>query len=386
LMVQPAFVLKRNSVIKNAGKKLDEIRKSSGLEVIAITGSYGKTSTKEFLTTILSKKYKVLSTKEHQNSEIGIANAILNNLDSEHKYFIAETGAYNKGKIKEVCSFLKPKIGIVTGVNEQHLSLFGSLENLISAEGGGELDKALPDNGMLILNGDNRYCLDLYKKSKTKHSKIFYSIKRDKVSSEIWTEDVLVKPQSVSFVAVNNERQMASFSANVLGRHSIENLLAAILTANKLGMSFAEIAEACKEINQNQSGMVLKIGKHGINIIDSSYSSNPDGAIADLDYLDIFAGKKVVVMPCLIELGKKSSEIHEKIGKKIGKVCDLVIVTTKDKFKEIKRGAMWSGMKEKDILLCDNSEDIYNLITSHCKSGDAVLLEGRVPANLKWTF
>ena len=102
----------------------------------------------------------------------------------------------------------------------------------------------------------------------------------------------------------------------------------------------------------------------------------------NLEYLSIFPNKKVVVMPCLIELGKKSAEVHEKIGKKIGKVCDLAIITSKDKFREIKKGAMAAGIKEKDILLCDNSQDIKSIITLFCKSGDAVLLEGRVPARL----
>jgi UDP-N-acetylmuramyl pentapeptide synthase len=87
-------------------------------------------------------------------------------------------------------------------------------------------------------------------------------------------------------------------------------------------------------------------------------------------------------MPCLIELGEKSSYIHEKIGKKIASVCDLAIITSKDKFKELKNGAMEAGMLEKDIILCDNAQEIYLTITSFCKSGDAVLLEGRVPKGL----
>jgi UDP-N-acetylmuramyl pentapeptide synthase len=87
-------------------------------------------------------------------------------------------------------------------------------------------------------------------------------------------------------------------------------------------------------------------------------------------------------MPCLIELGDKSTVIHEKIGRKIAEICDLAIITSKDKFKEIKKGAMELGMPEKDILLCDKPKDIYSTITLFCKSGDAVLLEGRVPQKL----
>ena len=180
-------------------------------------------------------------------------------------------------------------------------------------------------------------------------------------------------------MALTKEKEAAPFSINVLGRQNIQNILAAILVAKQLGMSFNEIIKASKNIKQEQSGMLLKDGKHGVKIIDSSYSSNPDGVVADLEYLSIFPKKKVIIMPCLIELGDKSVEIHEKIGKKIGKICDLAIITTKEMLKEIKKGATASGMKEKNIIFCEKPEEISTRISIFCTKGDAVLLEGRVP-------
>jgi UDP-N-acetylmuramoyl-tripeptide--D-alanyl-D-alanine ligase len=209
-----------------------------------------------------------------------------------------------------------------------------------------------------------------------------YSVNRGKINSDIWTENAAASRSSVSFIAIDKNKEMTHFHANVLGRHNIQNILAAILTAKELGMHLDEIAEACKNIRQEQAGMVFKNGKHGIGIVDSSYSSNPDGVIADLEYLSILSGKKIVVMPCLIELGEKSKEAHQKIGEKIGKVCDLAIITTKERFEDIKKGAIYSGMKEKNIVFCENLDDIYSLITILCTAGDAVLLEGRVPAGL----
>jgi len=381
LLIQPFFVLARKNILEKAREKMEKLKLVSGLKVIAITGSYGKTSTKEFLTTILSKRFKVLSTSKHQNSEIGVARSILDDLKPSHQIFIAEVGAYNKGKVKEVCTMLKPRIGIVTGVNEQHLALFGSLENLLSAEGGGELAEALPKDGILVVNGDNKYCLDLYRKTDHVNKKI-YSLDNKKIDSDIWSDSITVHKDGISFVVINKSGEMSHFESKVLGKHSVQNLLGAILIARTLGMSFEEISNACNDILQEQAGIVLKQNKHGINVIDSSYSANPDGVFADLDYFSIFEGKRVIVMPCLIELGDKSSMIHEKIGKKIGEICNLAIITSKDKFKEIKGGAMDAGMEEKDILLCDNPQDIYSIITLFCKSGDAVLLEGRVPQKL----
>jgi len=385
LAFQPFFVLLRSIILKKASIKMANFKTVYGKpKVIAITGSYGKTSTKEFLTAILSKKYNVLCTKEHQNSEIGIANCILNDLKKEHEIFIVEMGSYNKGGISLLCDIVKPDFGIVTGVNEQHLSLFGTMENLLSAEGGGELANALGKNGILFLNGDNRYCLDLYKRADLPPvgNRRIYGREKGIVDLDIWTEDISITENQISFVTINKRREIGHFKVNVLGGQNVENLLGAILTARELSMSLTQISEACSEIKEEMAGMIKKTGVHGINVIDSSYSSNPDGALADLDYLNIFSQKKVVVMPCLIELGKKSAEVHYKLGKKIGEICDMCIITTKERFNDIKRGAMETGMKERNIIYCEDSKDIYQTITLLCKKDDTVLLEGRVPEKL----
>ncbi len=376
VLIQPLFVFGRMIILKKATKKMATFK---NLKVIGITGSYGKTSTKEFLTTILSSKFNVVSTPEHKNSEIGIAQTILSDLQPNHEIFIVEMGSYNKGGIKLLCDIVKPSIGIVTGVNQQHLATFGSMENLLSAEGGEELVVSLPKDGLIIVNGDNKYCLDVYKK-KSGRKKI-YTLKKDVIDSDIWTEDVLVSKDSLSFIAVSSQKEMAHFNVSVLGKQQVQNLLGAILVATEFGMSFEEISEACKKITQAQGGMTLKKGIHGIHIIDSSYSSNPDGVMADLDYLSVFNGKKIIVMPCLIELGEKSAEIHKKIGKKIAQVCDLAIITTKDKFEEIKSGFL-SSDKKPQIIFSDNPKEIFDYITTFCKEGDTVLLEGRVPGEL----
>lgn len=381
LLFQPAFVLLRNNILKRAALKLEKVKSVGGTKVIAITGSYGKTSTKEFLTTILSAKYRVLSTKEHQNSEIGVAKCILSELKPSHQVFIAEVGAYDKGKVKEVCRMLKPKIGIITGVNEQHLALFGSMENLLSAEGGLELAESLVEGGILVANGDNKYCVDLLKRAQkpSRGLRLLYSLSNKTVDPEIWSDSITVEKDHISFLALNKAGEMAPFVVKVLGKHNVQNLLGAILLAHKLGMSFGEIAEAVKKIRPEQGGMVVKKGKQSLDIIDSSYSANPDGVLADLDYLDLFKNKKIIVMPCLIELGEKSAAIHQKIGRKIGQVCDLAIVTTKDSFNDLEKGFNETKKPNARCLLCDNAQDAYSAVTLFAEAGSAVLLEGRVP-------
>ena len=169
LFFQILTVVLRKRYLAKARKKR---KKYKDLLVIGITGSYGKTTTKEFLASILVNKFgeeKILKTKEHQNSEMGISRCILNNLNEKHQIFIVEMGAYNKGGIRLLCDIVKPKIGIITGVNEQHLAIFGSMENLLSAEGGKELIDSLPKDGIIFLNGKTNIAGHFMKKLKLKN-------------------------------------------------------------------------------------------------------------------------------------------------------------------------------------------------------------------------
>ncbi|MCX6764293.1 MAG: Mur ligase family protein [Candidatus Nealsonbacteria bacterium] len=335
---EPFAIFWRNKTIKKATQKIKEFK---NLKVIGITGSYGKTSTKEFLAQILSEKFKVVKTKEHQNSEVGVSRCVLNDIKAEHQIFICEMGAYQKGGIKLLCDIVSPKIGIVTGVNEQHLATFGNMENLLSAEGGKELIDSLPKEGVAFFNEKNEYCRDLYEKSTIR--KILYG-------------------------------REAAFSGG-------ENILGAMAVAKEIGMKDEEIFSVVKKIKNKFPGIEIKKISN-LNIIDATYSANPNGVLAHLEYLKSFKGKRVIIMPCLIELGEKAKEIHFKIGEKIGEVCDLTIITTEDFFEEIKEGAMKKEMKEENILFMESPKEIFERIKNFSNKEDVILLESRIPKKL----
>ena len=191
-----------------------------------------------------------------------------------------------------------------------------------------------------------------------------------------------MEKERLLFKVFNKKGETFDFEVNILGKQNIPNLLGAIIAAKELGMSLKEISEACLKIKQEQGAMILLKGKEDPFVLDASYSSNPDGVIADLDYLRTWQFKKAIVMPCLIELGEASKEIHRKIGKKIGQVCDLAIITTKERFNEIKEEAVKAGINKEKILLIENSEEIMRKIDIFSSPGDVVLLEGRVPKKL----
>ncbi len=334
LILQIPTIIWRNRFLEKARKKREQFK---DLIVIGITGSYGKTSTKEFLATILSEKFNVLKTKEHQNSEVGISQCILDRLSLSHEVFVVEMGAYDRGGIKLLCDITQPKIGVLTGINEQHLALFGSQENIIKTKF--ELIESLPEDGIAFFNGKNKYCLDLYQQTKVK--KILYG------------KEVVFPGE--------------------------ENILGAMAIAKELGMNESEISKAVKKIENKFPGIKIKKGINGLNIIDATYSANPDGVIAHLDYLKTWKGKKVIVMSCLIELGKVSKEVHQRIGQKISQVCDLAIITTKERFKEIKDGSVSSTQGGAEVLLIEDSKEIFEKIKKFNGKDDIILLESRVP-------
>lgn len=382
LSFQPLTVLLRNQlIIKKAKRKREKFK---DLLVIGITGSYGKTSTKEFLYKILASKYgekKVLKTKEHQNSEVGISQCILNDLEPEHEIFIAEMGAYNRGGIKLLCDIAKPKIGILTGINEQHMATFGSQENIIKTKY--ELVESLPEDGLAIFNGDDEYCFELYKRTK-KRKKLYniFSMIVKNVSSDIWAENLKVREDFISFNVSSKDGDLADFKLNLFGAHNVSNILGAVIIAKELGIDLKETSEVCQKIKAFPKTMELKKGTRGIAIIDDSYSANPAGVRAALNYLKIYSGRKIIVMPCLIELGKASKRVHKRIGEKIGEICDLAIITTKDRFKEIKQGATKSGMKKENILFLKDPKEIFEKIRSYTTPENVILLESRVPERL----
>lgn len=364
LLFQPLTVFLRNRMIKKAIKK----RKSlENLLVIGITGSYGKSSTKEFLKFVLSKEFKVVSTEKNENSEVGISQCILNQVKEDDEVFICEMGAYNRGGIKFLCDIAKPKIGILTGINNQHLATFGSQKNTVKAKL--ELIDSLPMEGLAVLNWDSELVKDNFKSS---INSIKYSVLG---KQDIWAEDVKGGKEGISFKLLFKTGESYDLNLNINGVQNVPNILAAVAVAKKLGMEAEAIVERLKEIDSSIGGMKFK-KFNGFDVVDATYSSNFNGIISHLDYLKNWEGKKILVMPCLIELGSDGRRAHQEIGKKIGEVCDLAIITSRDYLKDLKRGGA------KNIVFMDKGEEIFKKICSFAKEEDVVLLESRVPLKL----
>lgn len=325
----------------------DALGRLPQMTVIGITGSYGKSSTKEFLAHILGSKFRVMKTTDNVNTEIGIAQFVVHALRPDTEIFVIEMGAYRIGEIKRICDMVHPKIGILTGINEQHLGLFGSLENIKKAKF--ELIESLPLDGIAFFNGENRFCVELARQWKGRQ--VIY------------------------------RRNATPFMRRIPPHYEV-NLNAAIEVAKQLGMSEKEIEVALSTMEMHDRLMQMKAGKNDVLVIDDTYSANPDGVLAALTYLkEMKRAAKIIVMPCLIELGDAAHDVHRRIGKEIDEVCDLAIVTTPDYFEDIRAEAGEKAIMERDL------RRIQKVLGTYMNRDAAILLEGRLPdALVRWMY
>jgi UDP-N-acetylmuramoyl-tripeptide--D-alanyl-D-alanine ligase len=286
----------------------------------------------------------------------------LNDLKDYHEILIAEIGAYEKGKIKEVCKMIRPQIGILTGINDQHLGTFGSQENIVKAKF--ELIDSLPENGTAIFNWDS----DLVRREVVAR-KLKTKYKRCSVQgvADFFARSVEPYRDYLTFKLYERTGESSQIQVNLLGSQNAVNIILAAACAKELGLTLNEISRGCFNIKPSQGGIVYT-RKISPIVIDATYSSNLDGVLADLEYLKLQEGRKVVIMPCLIELDGNSLQDHERIGEKIAEVCDLAIITSKECLGAIQR-------KFPKAVYLESPEKI----TEKAKKFDVIFLEGRVP-------
>lgn len=354
-----------------------KLRKHMPVKVIGITGSFGKTSTKEYTATILSKKFKVLKTADSKNSPIGIAEVILKNLRSKHEVFVVEMGAYRRGEIARMCRMVEPNVGIVTAINEQHQDLFGSMENTISAKY--ELIQGLSGKQIAIFNADNSYTLQMAQKAQTEGKRVWlYAIEHSDFPN--WAEKVLnaenirINPRSVEFsIVIDNQRIVCS--VHLLGKHHVSNILAALFGSLACGLTVDEAVFALQKIRPFKSTMQPVPGINEADFVDDTFNNNPDAAIAAIHYLKEMNGRKFLIFQPMIELGKYASYAHERVGKHAGDVCGSILLTNRSYYTDFARGVEMSKYKGELQVITPTTG--ANYIKDHVRSGDTVLFKGK---------
>lgn len=369
----PSTLIKRY-IIRKATAKLAQYK---DLIVIGITGSFGKSSVKEFTSHILSTQYKVRKTPKNINSEIGIAQFILKTSFAGVDVFVCEMGAYTKGEIDLICKMVRPKIGVLTTIGEQHLSLFGSIKNIQSAKY--ELLRSLPADGLVITNADNAYCREFLKDLTCQNIET-YGIEKENDPTYRITK-IKTTLRGIEFEALYCG-QKAKITAPVLGAHNAFNISMALMVAVNMSIDPNNIISAVNHLPKDLQG-ILKTYNYGqTTIIDDSYNSNPSGFRSALNVLSLYPTqrKKIVITRGMLELGEKSNELHEEIAKEIAEFADELIVITPDFIESLHRGAGPEFLSK--IKTMYTADELFTFLKNLHDTDAVILLENRMPAKV----
>ncbi len=353
----------------------NKIMSRKDLTVIGITGSFGKTSTKFTVATILSEKYKVLNTPESYNTPMGLSKVINNELKDDVQVFVAEMGAKKIGEIRELAELAKPKIGIITSIGPVHIETFKNIDNIMKTKY--ELIEELPTDGIAIFNYDNEYVRKLA--DKTFKEKILYGIElKDEV--DIYVDDIEISEKGSSFNLKHKDGRSIRCTTKLLGKHNIYNILAGVAAALAMGLNFEEIKEGIAKIEPVEHRLNLIDSPTGVIIIDDAFNSNPEGTKAALEVISQFKeGKKFIITPGMIELGEMEDRYNKEFGANIGKVCDYAILVGEKRTKPIYEGLKESNFKEDHIFVVNSLDEATKIIGNLAKPKDVVLFENDLP-------
>lgn len=351
-----------------------KLRRHKKMTVIGITGSYGKTSTKEILYTLLHTRYKTLKTEASKNSPIAIAELVLRDLTPQHEVFIVEMGAYKKGEIAAMCAMVLPDIGIVTAVNPQHQDLFGSIENTVEAKY--ELLAALGGKRIAITNGDNAFVRDMAVRARREGITVLaYTTDANRKTAEYIGTDIKTEPGGVRF-SLKHKSVVLPMAVRLYGIHQVSNVLAAAAAAHAIGMPLAEIAAEAGGIRPFPKTMMPVAGIRGAAFIDDTFNNNPDAALAAIEFLRRAKGKKILVFQPMIELGSFARVSHETVAAAACVVCDVVFLTNAS-FQ-----SAFISQKGKAVVSVVSPQEAASYIRSTVGKGDTVLFKGKEAARV----
>ncbi len=359
-----------NKFINNAKNKLTDMK---DLTVIGITGSFGKTSTKNAVTTILSQKFNPIMTPGSYNTPMGVTRTVNEMLKATNDIFVCEMGAKYVGDIKEICDIAKPKIGIVTAVGPMHLDTFKSIDNVRKTKF--ELIDSLPEDGIAIVNWEDENIRD----TKINRPFIKYGLSSE---ADYYAENIEMNENGSEFNVVLPNKNKIRISTKLLGDLNILNIVCAIAVADQLGMKENEIKLGAKYLKPVEHRLQLRRNLNGSLIIDDAYNSNVKGSRMALDVLSNFkTRKKIFITPGIVDLGEKSEEFNKNLGKYAANKCDIAILVGEKQAKPIKEGLLEEGLDEDKIFVAENINVAITMMAQENDANTVVLLENDLPDN-----
>lgn len=363
----PFEIYIKNKIIKKAKEKLEKI---PNLKIIAITGSFAKTSTKNMIYTLLWKNFRVVKTPKSYNNLISISQTILEDIKDNTQVLICEVGAYKVGEIDKVVKFLKPQIGIITAIAPQHLERFGSLENIAKAKF--ELVEGLAQDNLAVLNSQSPLLKQMAADAKCKV--VFYGSATD----PIFTTSIDLTVKGTSFV-LHTPKGHVLINIPLIGVHHVQNFLAASSVALSFGLSLNEIKQRALKLLPTPHR--LEIRKEGsLTIIDNSYNTNPDSSKISFKLLKDYPGDfRVIITPGLIEMGKQTKEENIQFAKSASQVADEIIIVGQNSKDYLLEGLDQIEFPKDKTHLVRSLNEAMQKLSLIAKPKTVVLIENDLP-------
>lgn len=357
--------------VPNTIKALQEIasykRSLYNIPVVAVTGSVGKTSTKDILASVVAKKYKVLKTQGNLNNQIGLPLTILKLKD--HTAMVVEMGMSKLGEISTLTNIAKPTVCVITNVGTAHIGELGSRENILKAKL--EILEGMQKNGSLVINNDNDM-LNAWNKTNNNYKVITFGIEN---KSDIMAENINLQEYSSEFIANDNNKKL-KVEVPVGGKHFVYNGLCAIAVGKLLSIEDSEILEGIKEFELTKNRMDVKKNKNDVTIINDCYNANYDSMKAAIEYLaKLNAKRKIAMLGDMLELGEYSVSLHQKIGEEIVKNKIDILIIVGEESKNIVKKALELGYKKENTYNFENTEEAIQKLQEILNPQDAVLIK-----------
>lgn len=331
---------------------------------IGVTGSTGKTTTKEMLAHLLQPRYTVLKTEKNYNTEIGVPLTLFQ-LEERHSALVVEMAMRGKGQIAWLAEIAKPQIGIITNIGPAHLEFFQSVEEI--AEAKAELLEALPSNGVAILNADDRFFPFLSRRAHCQIISFGMSARAD-VSCRFLKRD---RP----LLELKTFKGESLVEAPFESEHDVLNLLAAVACALSAGLSLEEIKGQIPSLPRPPMRMELHNLPSGILLINDAYNSNPSSLRAALRFLKKKEGRKIAILGDMLELGKDSEKIHYRAGKWVKEAGIDFLITIGQLAEFIGEGAKEKGVPNENVVAFHNKEEALPFLLELLKEGDVILVK-----------
>ena len=350
-----------------ASYKMKIQKEKYNLKVVGVTGSVGKTSTKDIIANVLSKKYKVLKTEGNNNNHIGLPLTILRLQDEE--IAVIEMGMNHFGEISYLTKIAKPDIAVITNIGTSHIGNLGSRENILKAKL--EILEGM-DKKKIVINNDNDLLNKWYLENKNNIEIHTFGIKNE---SEFNAKNIKLKENSSEFIC-ENKNEKINIEVPVGGEHFILNALCGLTVGKLLNLNNQEIKNGIKDFKLTAKRMEINHLKNNITIINDSYNASYESMKASISNLKNMNGeRKIAVLGDMFELGDFSEKLHKEVGTEIykNKIDKLYLIGNYSKF--IGEEAEKEGYKKENIFYFENKDELFNNLKNNLKSGDVILIK-----------